>query len=267
MHDIVSTIQAIVREEMRDTRIAELGLVTEVQPHGADGDSDNYSCDVALKNSGLGLKRVPLATQRIGTVAPPNVGDLVLLAFDRGDVNQPIVIGRLYNDEDRPPLSKTDEVIFRLPLAEADSDTILAAIRNHPSDNPPREVIIEMPPKITVRITDGTVRATAGPSELFIDQSSSSGGQVTVLTGRTKITLDQDGDATVEALGNITLKAQQDVTIEGLNVTLKGQVNVNVEAGAQAVLKGGATTMVQGGASATLQGGVVQIKGITSFSP
>ena len=76
MYDIVNTIKAIVRQEMRHSRLAELGLVTEVQPHGDEGDSDNYSCDVTLKNSGLPLKRVPLATQRIGTVAPPNVGDL-----------------------------------------------------------------------------------------------------------------------------------------------------------------------------------------------
>jgi phage baseplate assembly protein gpV len=267
MQDIVETIRAIARQEARRTRQAEIGVVEAVQPHESEGDSDNYSCDVRLKNSQLLLRRVPVATQRIGTVAIPNVGDLVLLAFDRGDVNQPIVVGRLYNDQDRPPLSSTDEVIFRLPLAEADTSSILAAIRNHQSDDPPREVIIEMPPKITVRITDGTVRATAGPSELFIDQSGASGGQVTVVTGRTKITLDQDGDATVEALGDMTLKAVGDVSIEGLNLKLKGQVNASLEAGVEASVKGSVAARLQSSASSTVQGAVVSIKGITNFSP
>ncbi|MCB0100128.1 MAG: hypothetical protein KDE46_30560, partial [Caldilineaceae bacterium] len=145
---IVNTLQEIIRHEMRNLRIAELGLVEAVYPHSASGDGDNYGCDVRLKNSGLLLKRVPVATSHIGTAAIPNIDDLVLLAFDQGDVNQPIIIGRLYNDEDRPPLNKPDEVIFRLPLAQPDDKTIKAAIRNHQDQAEPREMIIEMPPQI-----------------------------------------------------------------------------------------------------------------------
>ncbi|MBW4710442.1 hypothetical protein KX928_21845 [Roseobacter sp. YSTF-M11] len=266
MTDTVSTIQAIVRRELDALRVTEIGVVTEVHPHADAGDSDNYSCDVRLKNSGLELTRVPVATGHIGTVAIPNLGDLVLLAFDRGNINQPIITGRLYNDEDRPPINTSDEVIFRLPLEAGDTETIKAAIRNHQSASPPRELIIEMAPKITLRITDGTVRATAGPSELFIDQTGASGGTVTVVTGGTKITLDQDGDATVEAVGALTMKAQRDVTIEGLNVTIKGQINTTVEAGVNASLKG-AITSVEANGSATLRGAVVAIQGVTNFSP
>lgn len=123
-----------------------------------------------------------------------------------------------------------------------------------------------MEPKITIRVTDGTVRATAGPSELFIDQTGASGGTVTVVTGGTKITLNQDGDATVEAVGALTLKAQRDVTIEGLNVKIKGQVNTEIEAGVQASMKG-AIAQVQGSGPATLKGAVVNIQGVTNFSP
>lgn len=266
MNDTVSTLQAIIRRELETLRIAELGIVIAVHPHSDAGDSDNYCCDVRLKNSGLELLRVPVVTGHIGTVAIPNLGDLVLLAFDRGDINQPIITGRLYNDEDRPPINTTDEVIFRLPLDAAEDATVKAAIRNHQSENPPRELIIEMEPKITIRVTDGTVRATAGPSELFIDQSGASGGTVTVVTGGTKITLNQDGDATVEAVGALTMTAQRDVTIEGLNVKIKGQINTEIEAGVQASLQG-AITQVQGSGPATLKGAVVNIQGVTNFSP
>lgn len=267
MSTIVSTIQAIVRQELRSVRVAELGLVEAVFPHSANGDKDNYGCDVRLKNSGLLLKRVPIATGHIGTVAIPNLGDLVLLTFDKGDVNQPIVIGRLYNDADRPPLNNSDVVIFRLPLAEADDKTVKAAIRNIQSKTPPREIIIEMPPKITVRITDGTVRATAGKTEMKLDQPDGSGGTVTVVAGRTKITMNQDGDVTVEAAGAMTLKATRDLTLEGLNVSIKGQMKTDIEAGTQATLKANMGATVNGGLSSTVQGATVSIKGITSFSP
>jgi uncharacterized protein involved in type VI secretion and phage assembly len=266
MTTIVSTIQEIVRQELRRVRVAEMGLVEAVFPHKDGGDKDNYACDVKLKNSGLLLKRVPVMTGHIGTVTIPNVGDLVLLAFDKGDVNQPIIIGRLYNERDRPPINDSDEVIFRLPLAEADDQTIKAAIRNHQSKSPPREMIFEMPPKITVRVTDGTVRATAGKTEMKLDQTNDSGGTVTVFAGRTKIVMNQDGDITVEAAGAMTLKATRDLKIEGQNVTIKGQMNTEIEAGAQATLKGSLTT-VKGNASTTVQGATVSVKGITSFSP
>jgi phage baseplate assembly protein gpV len=264
---IVDTIQAIIREELRRVRIAEMGVVEAVYPHSDSDDIDNYGCDVRLKNSGLLLKRAPLVTSHIGTAAIPNVGDLVLLTFDKGDVNQPIVIGRLYNDGDRPPLNKSDEVIFRLPLAKADDKTIMAAIRNIQADSPPREVIVEMPPKITVRITDGTVRATAGKTEMKLDQPGGSGGTVTVLAGRTQITMNQDGDLTIHAAGNIALTADGDLTMEGQNVTITGRVNASVEANMQATLKGNIGATVSSSASATLQGSITSIKGITSFSP
>ena len=72
MSTIVSTIQEIIRQELRRVRVADLGIVEEVYPHTGSGDDDNYGCDVRLKNSGLLLKRVPLAIGHIGTAAIPN---------------------------------------------------------------------------------------------------------------------------------------------------------------------------------------------------
>lgn len=267
MSTIVSTIQEIIRHELRAVRVAEFGLVEDVFPHDAASDTDNYGCDVRLKNSGLLLRRVPVATGHIGTVAIPNKGDLVLLAFDGGDVNQPIIIGRLYNDDDRPPLNKPDELIFRLPLAEADDKTIKAAIRNHPDQSPPREVILEMPPKLTVRITDGTVTATAGKTEMKLDNPNAGGGTVTVVAGSTKITMDQDGDLTVESTGSMSLKAGGNMSLEAANIDIKAQGNLNVQANGNAQFKGNGVTTIQSGGPATLQGAVIAIKGVVSFSP
>lgn len=267
MSTIVNTLQEIIRHEMRRLRVADLGLVEEVFPHSGNGDDDNYGCDVRLKNSGLLLKRVPVAIGHIGTAAIPNKGDLVLLAFDKGDINQPIIIGRLYNEKQRPPVNSSDEVIFRLPLAESDDKTIKAAIRNHPSDSPPRELIFEMPPKITVRVTDGTVRATAGKTEMKLDQPGGSGGTVTIFAGRTKITMNQDGDLTVEGAADMTFKATGDLKMEGRNIKIEGQMNTDIKAGMSATLKASTGATVDGGLSGTLKGATVAINGITSFSP
>lgn len=266
MSNIVNTIQEIVRHEMRRVRVTELGLVEKVYPHRGGSDKDNYACDVRLKNSGLLLKKVPTMTNHIGTAAIPNVGDLVLLVFDKGDVNQPIIVGRMYNEKARPPVNDTDEIIFRLPLDEADDKTIKGAIRNHQSGSPPREIIFEMPPKITVRMTDGTVRATAGKTEMKLDQPDGSGGTVTVIAGRTKITMNQDGDVVIEAAGAMSLKATRDLTLEGQNVSIKGKMKTAIEAGTQATLTAKMGATLDGGFSTTVQATTISVKGITSFS-
>lgn len=267
MSTIISTLQEIIRQELRSVRVSELGIVKEVQPHSGTIDDDNYGCDVQLKNSGLLLKRVPIATSHIGTAGIPNVGDLVLLVFDKGDVNQPIVIGRLYHNEARPPLNNPNEVIFRLPLAEADEKTLKAAIRNISDNDSPREILVEMPPKITLHVTDGMVRAIAGKTEMKLNQPGGSGGVVTVMSGRTKITMNQDGDITIDAAGAMTLKATRDLTLEGLNIKIKSQLNTDIEAGSQATLKGNLGATVNGGLASTVQGATISVRGITSFSP
>ncbi len=272
MSTIVNTLQEIIRHELKSLHVAELGLVEAVYPHSGDSDKDNYGCDVKLKNSGLLLKRVPIATGHIGTVAIPNKGDLVLLTFDRGDINQPLVIGRLYNDGDRPPLNNPNEVIFRLPLAEADNKTIKADIRNLSDKKPPREILIEMPPNITVLINDGTVKATAGKTEMKLDQPDGSGGTVTVLAGKTKITMNQDGDVTVEAKGAMKLKATKEMTLEGQKVNIKGKTGVKMEAQmgnldckaklGKATIQGKLGAEVSGTASAKVQStGIVEVQG------
>lgn len=267
MGTIVETIQAIIRQELARVRVSDLGVVEAVGPHRDAGDRDNYGCDVRLKNSGLLLKRVPIATQHIGSAAIPNVGDLVLLTYDRGDVNQPVVIGRLYSDADRPPLNDSREIVTRLPLADADDKTIRTLLRNVQADSPPRQALLEMPPRISILVNDGTVQATAGNTEMKLDQPGAGGGTVTVFAGRSTITISQDGDITVDAAGSLTLKAVGDLTIQGQSVSIKSVAGTTVQAGTTAEIKASASATLQAGASATVRGATVSVNGITSFGP
>jgi phage baseplate assembly protein gpV len=266
MSGIVETIQAIVRHELARVRVADLGVVETVRSHAAGGDHDNYGCDVRLKNSGLLLKRVPLATQMVGAAAAPREGELVMVVYDKGDVNQPVVVGRLYTDGQRAPLNQVGESITRIPLDEADDKTLRAELRNLPDQDPPREALLKLAPKVTVQATDGTVKAVAGKNELVIDQQGQSGGTVKVVAGRSTITLNQDGDVVVEAAGALTLKATGDLTLEGKNVKVKAKLSGSFEAGTQLTLKAKAGATVDGGVSATVKGATVTLKGMTSFS-
>ncbi len=229
MEDTVSVIQYIIREELSKLRIAELGVVTSVFPHSGDSDKDNYECDVRLKNSGLELKKVPIATQRMGTVGIPNKEDLVLLTFDKGDINLPIVIGRLYNDEDRPPLSNPDEVIFRLPLAESDEKTVKMEVRNLSEKRPPREVLIELLPKVKVRIVDAEIDIFVDKTKLTLKQEGGSDGTITLESGTSRIVVNQDGDVSVDCAKNVNIEAKSDISIKGTNIDINGSGVVNIK--------------------------------------
>ena len=79
---------------------------------------DNYECNVKLRDKGVELRKVPVATQHIGLTNMVHVGDLVLVSFINGNINSPVVVGRLYNDEDRPPINKQEEIIYKPPYSK-----------------------------------------------------------------------------------------------------------------------------------------------------
>lgn len=109
MSELMTLLRAIVRDELKSLRLGDVAVVTAVAPHADAGDANNHQCDVRLREGTLELKKVPIATPHVGMVSPPRVGELVLLSYVGGDPARPIVVGRLYSDEARPPVHKEDE--------------------------------------------------------------------------------------------------------------------------------------------------------------
>jgi phage baseplate assembly protein gpV len=115
---IVEIIRRVVLEELARNRGSLLGVVTTVYPHEAEDDENNYEANVRLKHEDLELRRVPIAVGHVGVAAPPRAGDLVLVQFLNGDSNQPLVTGRFYHADDRPPLHKEDEILFEQRVSD-----------------------------------------------------------------------------------------------------------------------------------------------------
>lgn len=204
---LYETVQRIVQEELGRVRTAELAIVQEQHPHAGDSDKDNYACTVQLRNSGIVLKQVPVATARIGCASIPAVGELVLVQFVGGDINAPIVTGRLYNDEDRPPVNEDGQAITHLPLGAEDSDAVHVEL--HSGDR--RELVFKLGSGIEVNVRDDDPVV-----ELKVD-----GGKAT-------LQLDRDGAVTLESQGNVQIKGSE-IAIEAQSqLNLKGgTVNIN----------------------------------------
>jgi len=118
MESIVSVMQRVAVCEAQKIYTTEIGEVTAALPHASDGDQNNYQCSVRLKNhktadgSDFELRKVPVSTGHIGLANIPNVGDLVLVQFIGGDLNAPVITGRLYNDTDKPPVSDKNQFVM-----------------------------------------------------------------------------------------------------------------------------------------------------------
>ncbi|HEU0298714.1 MAG TPA: phage baseplate assembly protein V [Longimicrobium sp.] len=213
---LFSTIQRIVQEEVGRVRTAELAVVQERHPHEGDGDKDNYSCTVELRNSGIVLKQVPVATPRIGTAQLPEVGALVLVQFVGGDVNAPVITGSLYSDEARPPVNQEGEAILHLPLDAGDDEAVRLELRSGDT----REVVLKLGAglSLTLRDDDPVV-------------------EVEVDGGKFKLQIDRDGAVTLESGGKLGLKAKE-MTVESEGkLEVKGS-EIKLEASGNLTLKG-----------------------------
>jgi phage baseplate assembly protein gpV len=113
--ELIDVLRAIVRDELRMLKLADLGVVTSVFPH-AEGDTYNHECNVKLRHAELELRKVPITTPHVGLVSAPRVGDLVLVSYVGGDPNRPIVTGRLYSNEANPPEHGEQELVLQVPF-------------------------------------------------------------------------------------------------------------------------------------------------------
>lgn len=173
-------MRAIIRDELANLRVGDIAVVTSVFPHNAGSDDNNGECNVKLRDADLELRRVPIATPHVGMVSAPRVGDLVYLSYVGGDPQRPIITGRLYADEARPPVHEGDEWRVESSLG---SDTSITLDK------------------------DGAVVLRAGESRITVARS----GDVTI-QGKGKLHVDVDGDfnlscatCTINASGEIRL--------------------------------------------------------------
>ena len=202
---LFETIRRIVQEELRQIRTAELAIVQEQHAHASDSDTDNYACTVQLRNSGIVLQQVPVATQRIGSVSIPALGELVLVQFVGGDIIAPIITGRLYNDEDRPPVNDDSQAILHLPLGAGDSDAVHFELHSGAT----RALVFRLGDGISLNLRDDDP----------VMELSINGGNAT-------LKLDRDGAVTLESQGDMSVKGGN-VSIEGNEITIKAQGQLN----------------------------------------
>lgn len=217
---LLEIIQQVVRQEMSRQRGSLLGVVTEIFPHESEDDDHNYEVSVRLKHEDLELRRVPMAVGHIGIAVPPRVDDLVIVQCINGDINQPVVTGRFYHADERPPLHREGDILFEQRIADgklnhlrfnADGSIFIQRDVTSPEDNSAFLAGIKIDP-------DGNIEIKAGDSIVIS------------LKNDDRLEIKADGKTievacdTLTVNGNVSINGDLQVSGGGTSTTISGNV-------------------------------------------
>ena len=219
-------IRKIAQREVEKLHLIEYGKVESVNIHSSEDDGIGYTCSVLLvgrtTDTGemLKLENVPIVTGFTGQIDVPYVDDLVLVSYINGDFELPVIIGRLYSREKKPPLFEDGQHLIEI-----------APDRYHP--NGPKTSTIHVKFKdgnqTTVTITNSKFEVKMGKDKLItLDLSDGNNMFVALKFGDNGIFInDQDQigllaekDIYLKAKQNINLEADGDIKIKGAKIDL-----------------------------------------------
>jgi len=153
---------------------------------------------------------VPMAGDGRGVVMIPEVGDEVLVAFEREDLRFPYVLGALWGGKDRPPIANDD--------GKNDKRIVKSRKKHQLLFDDGARGVVELPHE-----NGGLIRFT--DDEIVVQDSL--GNQLKIESRSGAITLQANGQLnikaaaiTVEASGTLELKANATLTVRGALVNI-----------------------------------------------
>jgi uncharacterized protein involved in type VI secretion and phage assembly len=162
----------------------------------------------------------------------PEVDDEVLVGFEHGDINRPVVLGALWNGKDKAPKN------------------------NSSGSNPIRTLVSKKGSKIelddendTVTISDG-----GGKGEIVIKADgkmtlTATSGDVIIQCPTGELKVVADGGIEMTATANLEIRAQTQANISGMSVKVEGSGSLAVFAGQTQLNPGGVSEAAEASTS------------------
>jgi uncharacterized protein involved in type VI secretion and phage assembly len=153
----------------------------------------------------------PMAGKDRGFVTIPEVGDEVLVAFEREDLRFPYILGALWNGKDTPPISNDDGNNDKRIFKSRDGHYLL-----YNDNSSAGEVILTHKKGRRIAFTtSGWVVEDENGNKIEVD--SNSGSMTIEAKGQLNI---RAGSVTIEATGTLEMKSSATMTIRGTLVTI-----------------------------------------------
>lgn len=168
----------------------------------------------------------PYAGKGYGNYFLPEIGDEVVVAFNQGSRDNPIVLGSLWNQVDTVP---TDTAVEQNTIKRIQTKGGHQIIFN--DEGGKESITIQTPKALTLLLDDEndiiSLSDGDGKNMVTIDGSS---GAVTVQAdkklvldvGGSGLTIDGTGKSATLKMDNITVEASQGLTLKGQNIKVDG---------------------------------------------
>ena len=238
-----------------------------------------------------------LAGQNFGMIVIPRIGHEVIVDFLEGDPDQPIVVGSVYNDNNKPPYSLPDNMTqsgiktrssqkgtpknfneLRFEDKKDKEEVFLHAetnmkrvVKNNDvlevglvkKDKGDQEITIQNDRTVTLNEGNDSLTVTEGDQAVDItagNQDVNVGKKITIKAGdQLSITVGQ-AKLVMKKNGQIDIKGMN-ISVNGTNITLKANASIKAKANAQAEIKGTMTKVEGSGILDLKAGGMAKLKG------
>lgn len=198
MHRMVSTVRQIARHELAQQLAPVLGVVSSVF-------ATEYTCTVKLRETGVVLPHVPIATGLTGAAGLPRENDLVVVTFLGGDAHAPVVLGRLYNEQVAPPDNGPGRFVASLP-GDADASQALVLDVGTPDDGSHAVTLTLNGGDVTVKLTIDDTGFTLDAPNAKLTLTGGDDAAAELAVGDAKVSIASSGDVTITSTGKLTIK-------------------------------------------------------------
>lgn len=210
-----------------------LGRVKVKMPWlGEDADTESNWARIVTDSAGANR----------GIFFLPEVNDEVLVAFEHGNMNYPMVLGGLWNGKDKPPEQSS--------VAHKGGSTIHRMIVSRLGH---RIVFDDSPDKKSILIEDMTKK-----NSILIDSVKNN---IDIIADG-NLSIKVKGNINIQAGGNIDVKANGNINTTATNIAFTANAEFKVDASASLMLKTkGVAELSSSAGMATVKGTVVEVNG------
>lgn len=245
LFELVASTSAGLRDEANKIYGVVIGIVADIKdpkgfgrikvdfPWMDDNTADTVTLDSKDSPAHSYWARIAtlMAGQNRGSYFIPDLKEEVLVAFEHGDVDRPIIIGMLWNKDNAPPESM-----------DSDGKNDIRAIHTRSGH---KIVFNDSDDKPSILIVDKTKE-----NSIFIDSANN------------KMEIKVKGDLNIEVGGKLTIQAKQDISAETkANLEIKATGSGNLETKQALTVKSGMGVTVEGSTQAEVKAPQVSVNG------
>ena len=242
------------------------GRVSVILLSREEGDGEGDEAD----NTRLLWARVvmPSSGSSWGHYFIPEVGDLVLVAFEEGNIERAYVIGCIPKTNDKILTGSKDEKNkYKKIVTKNGSSIIFEDVSSDDDQGSGGEQEAGSSDVITIRTALQSHRIVLNNEKKMIELSDKDGKNYIKLNTdeeKGQIEIKADKKLTIKVGDNITLTMNGEtgaVSLESKTVTIKADDSIGIESQSRATFKGSNVTLEAGGNMKVSSGGVVEVSG------